>query len=68
MENKYTPPVEKITQILLANSASVRYGDVSVTLRIHNGRIVAVIHTVTHSTRNDHSCLDIQGGDDDGSK
>ena len=47
MKKKRAPSLEQIAQLLLSNSASVRYGDVSVTLRIHNDRIVAVIHTVT---------------------
>ena len=65
MKKNRAPSLEQIAQILLSNSASVRYGDVSVTLRIHNGRIVAVIHTVTQSTRDDHSSMDTQGGNDE---
>jgi hypothetical protein len=38
-------------QTLSANLQSIRYGSVSVVLKVHNGRVVDVTHTVTESTR-----------------
>ena len=40
-----------ITQRLLESSGRVRYGFVSVSLKIHDGRIVDVTHTETQSMR-----------------
>ena len=36
---------------LLMNAAAVKYGSVSVTLRLHEGRIVDVTHSVTEQTK-----------------
>ncbi len=39
------------TQKLFANAASIRYGQVSATLRVHDGRIVDITHCVTETLR-----------------
>jgi hypothetical protein len=36
---------------LFENAMKVKYGEVSVTLKIHDGRVAAVTHTTTESTR-----------------
>ena len=36
---------------LLSNAAGLQYGSVSVTAKIHNGRVVEVIYATTESTR-----------------
>ena len=40
-----------IVERLAANTASIRYGTAAVTLRIHDGRIVDITHTVTESQK-----------------
>jgi hypothetical protein len=42
---------EAITSRLLSNVAGLQYGSVSVTIKIHNGRIMDVTHTVTESMK-----------------
>jgi hypothetical protein len=37
--------IEEITASLLENVAKVRFGEVSISLRIHEGRIVAITHS-----------------------
>jgi len=51
LEGAPTPDVQNIAERLLESAGRVRYGSVSVTLKIHNGRIVDVTHTETRSTR-----------------
>jgi hypothetical protein len=46
-----SPQLETIVSKLLGNIGTVRYGDVSVLLKVHDGRVVSVTHTVTESTR-----------------
>jgi len=43
--------IESITDDMVHNVSAIRYGQVSVTLTIHDGRITAVTHTVTQHTR-----------------
>jgi len=40
-----------ITERLCENATKIRYGSVSVTLKIHDGRVVSIIHTTTENTR-----------------
>jgi len=40
-----------IAERLCKNAINIRYGSVSATLKIHNGRVVDVIHSVTESKR-----------------
>jgi hypothetical protein len=42
---------EAITARLLANAAGLRYGQVSVTAKIHDGRVVEVLYATTENTR-----------------
>lgn len=42
---------EAIAGRLLETAGTVRYGSAAVILKIHDGRIVDVTHTVTESTR-----------------
>jgi len=42
---------EAIVARLLLNTAKLRYGSVSVTAKIHDGRIVEVLYATTESTR-----------------
>jgi hypothetical protein len=46
-----TARIDTITERLLQNAAAVRYGSVSVSLRLHEGRIVDVTHAVTEQTK-----------------
>jgi hypothetical protein len=40
-----------IAERLCENATKIRYGSVSVTLKIHDGRVVSIIHTITENTR-----------------
>jgi hypothetical protein len=42
---------EAIVVRLLTNAADLKYGLVSVTAKIHDGRVVEVIYSTTESTR-----------------
>ena len=42
---------EAIVTRLLSNAAGLQYGSVSVTAKIHNGRVVEVAYSTTESTR-----------------
>jgi hypothetical protein len=42
---------EAIVAQLLANAADVRYGSVSVSAKLHDGRVVEVSYTKTEQTR-----------------
>jgi len=42
---------EAITSRLLSNVAGLKYGSVSVTFKVHDGRIMDVTHTVTESVK-----------------
>ena len=44
---------EAVTARLLANAAGVRYGSVSVTAKLHDGRVVSVSYTTTEQTKED---------------
>jgi len=43
--------VEVIVARLLSNAAGLQYGSVSVTVKIHSGRIMDITHTVTESMK-----------------
>jgi len=45
------PKAEKIVMRLLSNAAGLRYGATSVTVNVHDGRIVNVVYSTTESTR-----------------
>ena len=40
-----------IAERLCENAAKIRYGSVSATLNIHNGRVIDVTHSTTESKR-----------------
>jgi hypothetical protein len=42
---------EAIVAQLLANAAEVRYGSVSVSAKVHDGRVVDISYTKTEQTR-----------------
>ena len=42
---------EAIIARLLTNAAGLQYGSVSVTIKIHSGRVMDVTHTVTESMK-----------------
>ena len=42
---------EAIVAQLLANAADLRYGSVSVSAKLHDGRVVEVSHVKTEQTR-----------------
>ena len=42
---------EAIVARLLSNTADLKFGSVSVTVKIHSGRIMDITHTVTESMR-----------------
>ena len=42
---------EAIVARLLANATGLRYGSVSVSAKIHDGRVVEVVYSITESTR-----------------
>ena len=41
---------EKIVAQLLTNAASLRYGNVAVSVKLHDGRVVSVSYTTTEQT------------------
>ena len=43
--------VETMVTRLLTNAADLKYGSVSVTAKVHNGRVVEVLYATTESTR-----------------
>ena len=42
---------EALVARLLSNAAGLQYGSVSVTAKVHNGRVVEVVYSTTESTR-----------------
>jgi len=42
---------EEITALLLTNAVGLRYGSVTVSAKLHDGKIVEVTHTRTEHTR-----------------
>ena len=46
---------ETIVARLLANAAGLKYGSVSVTAKIHDGRVVELIFSTSESTRETES-------------
>jgi hypothetical protein len=42
---------EKIVGRMLANADGLRYGTVSVTAKLHDGRVVSVSYTTTEQTK-----------------
>jgi hypothetical protein len=44
---------EAIVVRLLTNAADLKYGSVSVTAKVHNGRVVEVLYATTECTRDE---------------
>jgi hypothetical protein len=42
---------EAIVARLLSSAAGLQYGSVSVTAKVHNGRVVEIVYATTESTR-----------------
>jgi len=42
---------EAIVARLLSNAAEIKFGSVSVTVKIHSGRVMDITHTVTESVK-----------------
>jgi hypothetical protein len=42
---------EAIVSRLLSNAAGLKYGSVSVTVKVHDGRVVEVLYATTENTR-----------------
>ena len=51
MTEKQTQHIINIAERICENAAKIRYGSVSATLKIHNGRVIDVTHSMTKSTR-----------------
>ena len=49
--NQAKENIISIAERLCENAAKIRYGSVSTTLNIHNGRVVDVTHSTTESRR-----------------
>jgi len=49
--NQSEERVIRIAKKLCENVATIRYGSVTATLKIHNGRVVDVTHSTTESKR-----------------
>jgi len=49
---------EAIAAHLLANAAGLRYGSVSVTAKVHDGRVVEVLYATTECTRDEREKTD----------
>jgi hypothetical protein len=46
-----TDRLAAIVERLAGNAAGIRYGQVAVVLKVHDGRITEITHQVTESTR-----------------
>jgi hypothetical protein len=51
MKASVNPQLETAMSKVLDNLKAVKYGEVSVSLKIHDGRVVSVIHSVTQTVR-----------------
>jgi len=45
------PKAEAIVSRLLSSATDLKYGSVSVTAKVHNGRVVEVVYSTTESAR-----------------
>lgn len=50
-ENQARQKFINIAERLCENASNIRYGSVSTTLKIHDGRVIDVTHSTTESTR-----------------
>ncbi|MDR2923491.1 MAG: DUF2292 domain-containing protein [Treponema sp.] len=49
--NQARQEITNIAERIWENAVKIRYGSVSATLKIHDGRVVDVTHSTTESTR-----------------
>ena len=49
---------QEIIAQLLANAAGLQYGSVSVTIKLHESKVVAVCHSTTENTREQNIRID----------
>jgi hypothetical protein len=49
--NQSSQNIASIAKRLCENATKIRYGSVSTTLKIHDGRVVDVTHSTTENTR-----------------
>ena len=56
---------EAIVAQLLANAAGLRYGSVTVSAKLHDGRVVEVSHVKTEQTREQHESKKDKSKQDD---
>ena len=52
--------IDEIVAKLLANSAEVRFGSVSVSLKKHNGRVVDITYMTSEQTKEQKNNLEIE--------
>jgi hypothetical protein len=50
-DNQATQNMINIAERICENASKIRYGSVSATLKIHDGRVVDVTHSTTENTR-----------------
>jgi hypothetical protein len=50
---------EAIIARLLTNAADLKYGSVSVTAKVHDGRVVEVLYATTECTRGEREKTDV---------
>jgi hypothetical protein len=50
-ENQRRQNIINIVERICENAAKIRYGSVSATLKIHDGRVIDVTHSTTESKR-----------------
>ena len=53
---------EAIVARLLSNAAGLQYGSVSVTAKVHNGRVMEITYSTTESTRETEAKKPTKGG------
>ncbi|MCL1927962.1 MAG: YezD family protein [Treponema sp.] len=51
IENPTKQNIINIAERLYENAAKIRYGSISTTLKIHDGRVVGVFHSTTENTK-----------------
>ena len=54
-ENMNKAYAEKMVVQLLMNAARIRYGSVSVTAKVHEGRVVSVSYSTTEMTKEENT-------------
>ena len=55
---------QQIAKNLVDNSSRIQYGEISVSLKIHSGRIVNITHSLTENIKKEISDIDSKAKDD----